>query len=35
MEEITQKLKKMMKSRKNHKIIYKQSNTMSGNSFVD
>lgn len=34
MEDITQKLKKIMKSRKNQKIIYKQSNTMSGNSFV-
>ena len=34
MEDITQKLKKMMKSRKNKKLIYKQSNIMSGNSFV-
>jgi len=34
MEDITQKLKKMMKSRKNKKLIYKQSTIMSGNSFV-
>ena len=35
MEDITQKLKKMMKSRKKQKIIYKQSKIMSGKSFVD
>ena len=35
MEDITQKIKDMMKSRKNQKIIYKQSERMSGNSFVD
>jgi len=34
MEDITQKLKKIIKSRKSKKIIYKQSNIMSGNSFV-
>ena len=34
MEDITQKLKKMMKSRKNQKIMYIQSKIMSGNSFV-
>ena len=30
MEDITQKLKKMMKSRKNQKIIHKQSKVMEG-----
>ncbi len=35
MENITKKLKKMMKSRKNQKIIYKQSNIKSKNSIVD
>ena len=35
MEEITQKLKKIMESRKNHKLIYKQSNIRSGKLFVD
>jgi len=34
MEDITQKLKKMIKSRKNKKIVYKKSNKLSGNSFV-
>jgi len=34
MEEITQKLKKISKSRKNKTIIYKQSNTKSGNLFI-
>lgn len=34
MEDITEKLKKIMESRKNQKIIYKKSNKMSGNSFV-
>ena len=34
MEEITQKLKKIMESRKNQTIIYKKSKKMSGNQFV-
>jgi len=35
MEDATEKLKKMMKSRKNQKIIYKQSNIILKNSIVD
>jgi len=35
MEEITQKLEKMMKSRYDQKLIYKQSNKESANIFVD
>ena len=35
MDDITQTLKKMMKTRKNQKIIYKQSNVRSGKLFVD
>ena len=34
MEEMTEKLKKMMKTRKNQKIVYKKSNIRSGNPFV-
>jgi hypothetical protein len=34
MEDATEKLKKLMKSKKKKRIIYKQSNIMSGNSFV-
>jgi hypothetical protein len=35
MEDITMKLKKIMKSKKNQKIIYKQSNKKSASIFVD
>ena len=35
MEDITKKLKKIMKSRKNKKLIYKQSNKRSAKLFVD
>jgi hypothetical protein len=35
MEDATEKLKIMMKSRKNQKIIYKQSNIILKNSIVD
>jgi len=35
MEEITQKLKKITESRKNKKIIYKQSNKRAKRLFVD
>jgi len=35
MEDITEKLKKMMKSRKNQKVIYKQSNMISKNIIVN
>jgi hypothetical protein len=35
MEEIMQKLEKMMKSRYDQKLIYKQSNRMSVGLFVD
>jgi len=35
MEEITQKLKKIMDSRKNKKIIYKQSNVRAASLFVE
>ena len=35
MEDITKKLKKMMKSRKNQNVIYKQSNVRSAKLFVD
>jgi hypothetical protein len=35
MEEITQKLKKIMKSRNNKKIINKQSNKRATRLFVD
>ena len=35
MEEITQKLKKIMKSRYDQKLIYKLSNRMSVGLFVD
>jgi len=34
MEDATEKLKKLMKSKKKKIIIYKQSNIMSGNSFL-
>ena len=34
MDDITQKLKKIIESRKNQKIIYKQSKKMSVDSFV-
>ena len=34
MKNKTKKLKEMMKSRKNKKIIYKQSGLMSGNPFI-
>ena len=34
MEDITKKLKKITKSRKNQKIIYKQSNERSASLFV-
>ena len=35
MEDITEKLKKMMKSRKNQKVVYKQPNIILKNSIVD
>ena len=35
MEDITLKLKEMIKTRKNQKLIYKQSTKMSGSSFID
>ena len=35
MENITEKLKKLMKLKKKKKIIYKQSNIKSGNSFLN
>lgn len=35
MEEITQKLKKIIKSRNNKKLIYKQSTERSGSLIVD
>jgi hypothetical protein len=35
MDDITQKLKKMMKSKKNQKIIHKQSNAKLASIFVD
>ena len=35
MEEITQKLKKIMKSRYDQKLIYKQSNKKATRLFVD
>jgi hypothetical protein len=35
MEEITQKLEKMMKSRYDQKLIYKQSHRMSVGLFID
>ena len=35
MEEITQKLKKIMKARTKQKLIYKQSNKRSPRLFVD
>ncbi len=35
MEDITEKLKKMMKSRKNQRVIYKQSTIISKNPIVD
>jgi hypothetical protein len=35
MDDITQKLKKMMNSKKNPKLIYKQSNVRSPKLFVD
>ena len=34
MKDKTKKLKKMMKSRKSKKLIYKKSKIMSGDSFV-
>jgi len=34
MEDKTERLKKLMKSRKTKKLIYKQSEIASGNSFV-
>jgi len=35
MEDITQKLKKIMESKNNQKVIYKQSNVSSARLFVD
>lgn len=35
MEDVTQKLKKMIKSRKNQKIIYKNTNRKSVGLFID
>ena len=35
MEDITEKLKKIMKSRKNRKVIYKQSNKRANKLFID
>ena len=35
MEEITQKLQELAKSRRIQKLIYKQSNTKPGNLFVN
>ena len=35
MKEITQKLKKIIKSRTNQKLIYKQSNKRATRLFVD
>jgi len=35
MEDITKKLKEMMKSRKKQKVIYKQSNVRSAGLFID
>ena len=35
MKELTQKLKKIMKSRNNQKLIYKQSNKRAIRLFVD
>ena len=35
MDDITQKLKKMVKSRKNQKVIYKQSDVRAASLFVD
>ena len=35
MEDITLKLKEMIKTRKNQKLIYKQSAKQSGSSFID
>jgi len=35
MEDITKKLQKMMKTKKKDTLVYKQSTTMSGNSFVN
>lgn len=34
MDDITLKLKKLTKTRKNHKLIYKQSNQKTGNVFI-
>jgi len=34
MEDITEKLKKITKSRKNQILVYKKSTRMSGNSFI-
>jgi hypothetical protein len=34
MEEITKNLKKLLKTRKNKPLIYKQSKIKEGNSFV-
>jgi len=35
MEDITMKLKKIIDSRKNRKLIYKQSNKKSASIFID
>ncbi len=35
MENVTNNLKKMVKTRKNQKLIYKQSNSRSASLFVD
>jgi len=35
MEDITKKLQKMIKSGKNQKLIYKQSNTRRAKLFID
>jgi len=35
MDDITKKLQKMMKSKKNKKIVFKQSNKRSGKLIID
>jgi hypothetical protein len=35
MNNVTKNIQKLIKSRENHIIIYKQSKLMKGNSFVD
>ena len=34
MEDATEKLKKLMKSRKNKKLVYKQKNKKSGTMYI-